>query len=220
VLAVEPVIKSAVTKVERFEPGAVVVHRDLQRGRIWYARAEIVVEDREERLLTYWPPGAEVRLPTASDGGAQVRLPTSPWILRPSRWHSFGVLCHWRPGDHHSVWLFWDRAWRFDRWYVNLQAPFVRTPLGFDATDDVLDIEIRPNREWTWKDDDELEEAIKAALLTAGEADVIRSEGRRAIERMNRRSEPFTTDWTAWRPDEAWSVPVLPKGWDAVRATF
>jgi hypothetical protein len=37
---------------------------------------------------------------------------------------------------------------------------------------------------------------------------------------MKRRSEPFTTDWTAWRPDEAWSVPELHKGWDVVRATF
>ena len=208
------------SETERFEPGRAIVHRDLQHGRIWYARAEIVVEDREERLLTYWPPGAEVRVPAASDGGAQVRLPTSPWILRPNRWHSFGVLCHWRPGDHHSVWLFWDPAWRFDRWYVNLQAPFVRTPLGFDATDDVLDIEIRPNREWRWKDDHELEAAVKAALLTAEEAAAIRSEGGRAIERMKQMSEPFTTAWTAWRPDERWSVPELPKGWDAVRATF
>jgi predicted RNA-binding protein associated with RNAse of E/G family len=91
--------------------------------------------------------------------------------------------------------------------------------LGFDATDDVLDIEIRPNREWRWKDDDELEEAVKATLLTAEEADAIRSEGGRVIERMNGRNEPFTTDWTAWRPDERWAVPELPKGWDAVRAT-
>jgi hypothetical protein len=72
-----------VSETERFEPGRAIVHRDLQHGRIWYARAEIVVKDREERLLTYWPPGAEIRLPAASDGGAQVRLPTSPWILRP-----------------------------------------------------------------------------------------------------------------------------------------
>lgn len=108
--------------------------------------------------------------------------------------------------------MFWDRVWRFDRWYVNLQAPFVRTPLGFD-------IEIRPNREWRWKDDDEFEDAVMEALLTAEEAAAIRSEGGRAIERMKRRNESFTTDWTAWRPDEKWSVPELPKGWDAVRAT-
>lgn len=38
---------SARAKDERFEPGTVIVHRDLQRGRVWYARAEIVVEDRE-----------------------------------------------------------------------------------------------------------------------------------------------------------------------------
>lgn len=49
-----------------FEPGRAIVHRDLQLGRIWYARAEIVVEDREGRLLTYWQPGGAPGIITAS----------------------------------------------------------------------------------------------------------------------------------------------------------
>jgi len=71
-----------------------------------------------------------------------------------------------------------------------------------------FDIEIRPNREWRWKDDDEFEDAVMEALLTAEEAAAIRSEGGRDIERMKRRNESFTTDWTAWRPDDRWSVPI------------
>jgi hypothetical protein len=134
---------------ERFEPGRVIVHRDLYQGRIWYARAEVVAEDGEDRTLLYWAPGAEVRVPRSVEGNALVRIPTAPWVLEPRPWHSFDVLCHWRPGDHDSVWLFWEAdTWGFVGWYVNLQSPLVRTPLGFDATDDILDIEIEPDGTW------------------------------------------------------------------------
>ena len=205
------------TTTERFDPGDVIVHRDVQQGRIWYARDEIVVQDRPEGTLTYWGPGAEVRVP-ASDGGAQARVPIAPWVLQHRAWHTFSVLCHWRPGDHHSIWLFWEpHTWRFDRWYVNLQAPFVRTALGFDATDDVLDIEIRPNGEWRWKDEDELEEAVRAGILSTKAAEAIRSEGRGAVERMKAGEEPFTEKWIHWRPDDRWSVPKLPAGWQSLR---
>ena len=207
------------TTSEHFQPGDVIVHRDVQRGRVWYARAEIVVEDGSERMLTYWGPGAEVRVPGAPDGSGQVRVPTSPWILQPGAWHSFGVLCHWRPGDRYSIWLFWEpHTWRFDRWYVNLQAPFTRTALGFDTTDDILDIEIRPNGQWRWKDEDELEEAIRAGILSTMAAEAIRSEGIDAVERMKAGQDPFTGEWLQWRPDDRWSAPSLPAGWDSLRS--
>lgn len=90
------------------------------------------------------------------------------------------------------MWLFWEAdTWRFDGWYVNLQSPFVRTSLGFDATDDILDIEIEIDRSWAWKDEDELEEAVLAR-------------------------EPYTKPWVDWRPDERWSIPALPNGWQSL----
>ena len=200
-----------------FEPGRIVVHRDLHQGRVWYARAEIVAEDTDDRTLLYWPPGTEVRAPVRTDGDAPLRIPDSPWMLELRPWHSFHVLCHWQRGDHHSVWLFWEAdTWRFDGWYVNLQSPFVRTSLGFDATDDILDIEVEPDGSWTWKDEDELEEAVRANLLTPSLADGIRREGERAIGRVRRSSEPYTKPWIDWRPDGLWPVPELPNGWKSL----
>lgn len=99
---------------------------------------------------------------------------------------------------------------------MNLQSPFVRTPLGFDATDDILVIEIEPNRTWTWKDDDELDEAVQADVLTASEASAIRREGWRVVRRMSGGQEPFTSSWVEWRPDERWPIPALPRGWESL----
>jgi hypothetical protein len=196
-----------------FEP--VIVHRDLFQERVWYARAEVVVEDAPDRTLLYWPPGAEVRVPVRA-GGAPLRIPESTWILEDRPWHSFHVLCHWLPSDHHSVWLFWEAdTWHFDAWYVNLQSPFTRTPLGFDATDDFLDIVVEPDRSWAWKDEDELEEVVRRNLVVPSLAAAIRSEGERVIQRIQQTREPFTNDWIDWRPDERWPIPELLDGWDA-----
>ena len=200
-----------------FEPGQVIVHRDLYRGRVWYARAETVGEDAVDRTLLYWPPGAEVRAPVGMDSGSPLRIPDSPWVLALRPWHSFHVLCHWQPGDHHSVWMFWQAdTWRFDGWYENLQSPFVRTSLGFDATDDILDIEVEPDGSWAWKDEDELEAAVHAAIFTPSIAAAIRREGERSIQRVRDSVEPYTTPWVDWRPDERWPLPELPDGWESL----
>jgi hypothetical protein len=82
-----------------FRRGEVVVHRDLFGGRIWYARAEIVVEDTVNGpLLTYWGPGAEVRAPVDAVHGRPLRLPIADWVLEPRPWHSTHVLSRWCVG--------------------------------------------------------------------------------------------------------------------------
>jgi hypothetical protein len=53
--------------------------------------------------------------------------------------------------------------------------------------------------------------------LTAAHVAAYRTEGERAATRITRREPPFDNDWTAWRPDPAWGVPVLPPGWDAFK---
>ena len=61
-----------------------------------------------------------------------------------------------------------------------------------------------------------MEREIADGRLTAAELGRYRAEGERAARRITRREPPFDDDWTAWRPDPAWPVPVLPRGWDRV----
>jgi hypothetical protein len=205
----------------RFRRGEIIAHRDLADGRIWYARAEVVAEDSAERVLSYWAPGAEVWAPGRPEDAAAVRIPTEPWNLWPRPWRSYHVLCHWRPGNAYSVWLFWRAEdWEFSGWYVNLQSPFARTPIGFDATDDLLDIESDPDASsWWWKDADEVAEAVAAGLLSTRDARRIRREGMRAVDELKRGAEPFGVSWTEWRPDGRWSPPRLPIGWEVMGAS-
>jgi uncharacterized protein len=193
------------------------VHRDLFGGRIWYARAEIVVEDSMNRQLsTYWGPGAEVRAPVDAVDGRPLRVPMTDWVLEPRPWHTTHVLSRWSPGDAYSIWLLWEtESWRFAGWYINMQSPFVRTQIGFDATDDILDVWIEPDGTSSWKDDDELDEAVRAGALEAEAADTIRREATKAVAGIRGR-ESFIGAWTRWRPEGAWPVPALRPDWGSV----
>ena len=90
-------------------------------------------------------------------------------------------------------------------WYVNLEDPLVRTPIGFDYLDRLLDIEIAPDlSRWKWKDEDELEEAVARGILTSQEAHVIRAEGESVIAALDAGHPPFDEPWDRWRPDPCW----------------
>ena len=105
-------------------------------------------------------------------------MPERNWVLREEAW-TVEALRIVAPGSRHSILLFWTAGFReFLLWYVNLEDPMVRTPIGFDYLDRLLDIEIAPDlSRWKWKDEDELEEAVAHGILTSQEAHVIRAEG-------------------------------------------
>jgi uncharacterized protein len=104
-------------------------------------------------------------------------------------------------------------SWEFQGWYVNLQAPLTRTPLGFETEDHFLDILVRPDRSWSWKDEDELELAVERGRVTAAKAEAIRAEGDRIVTRIEAGEFPFDGSLVDWRPDPAWGVPELRAEW-------
>jgi hypothetical protein len=53
-------------------------------------------------------------------------------------------------------------------------------------------------------------------VIPAEDEPRLRADGERAVRRVLDRAPPFDRDWTAWRPDPSWPVPVLPEGWDRV----
>jgi predicted RNA-binding protein associated with RNAse of E/G family len=80
--------------------------------------------------------------------------------------------------------------------------------------DHVLDVVIDPDLSWRWKDEEELEEAVRLGLLTRKAADGIRAEGERVIVQLEAREPPFCDGWERWQPNPAWPLPGLPAGWD------
>jgi len=198
-----------------WDAGDVVVLREIWRGRIFEARPAIVVLDRAGLRAFYIPPGAILKSPV--DGsGTILRLPHGQWSLAdrrrgPTHWLSFA----W-PDVAHAALLRWDEEGTFLGWYVNLQTPLAPTGVGFDFTDHFLDLLVNPNGRWSWKDEDELAEALALGLISRAQAEEVRAEGERAIERIEAREEPFDDSWIGWRPDPSWATPMLPEGWDTL----
>jgi hypothetical protein len=178
------------------------VWRDVHRGRVWRAQACRVVEETEELLALWIPRGSPYRVPA---GG--LRIPGDDWELEPGA-TTRDQLCVARPGRAHSIYLFWEQGWELSHWYVNFEQPLRRTPLGVDTFDEKLDLIVRPDGTYRWKDEDELEQAAAAGLL---DAEAVRAEASRVLEEW-----PFPTGWEDWRPDPAWPAPKLPKGWERV----
>lgn len=189
-----------------WQPGDVVVRREVWRGKPWMASNVIVVADRPDLLVTFLPEGASFAFVEEHPLG------THPWQGRPV-WHGHGVLMVQRPGESYAVWHFWEGPEReFAGWYLNIQDPFRRTTLGFDTNDLELDIWAPAEGGWLFKDDELLDVRIEEGRFTPAEAARIRVIGAE-IGAMLDRDERWWDDWTSWRPDAHWASGEPPANW-------
>lgn len=120
-------------------------------------------------------------------------------------------------GRSYSVIRTWVvEAAAFDGWYVNLEQPWVRTAVGFDSRDDVLDVTVSADlREWQLKDADELRFAVEAGDLTAEEARAIHAAAASATDDIAHRRWPFDESaWGRWSPQHLLQPAALPPGWE------
>jgi hypothetical protein len=198
--------------VRRFAPGEAIALREVWRGRIWAARAAIVVDDREDQTMLFIPAGSPWM--AAVRDGVVLRVYEEGFELAPERYDpAFDVLSFAWPDMPYAVLLFWRDGQPHDV-YVNLQDPLERTPVGFDTFDHELDAIVERDGTWRWKDEDELAEAIARGVLPPDAEPRLRADGERAVRRIVEREPPFDRDWWAWRPDPSWPMPVLPDRWD------
>lgn len=119
------------------------------------------------------------------------------------------------PDDSFSTYLMRDTVTKeLDCWYVNLQEPIRRTPIGFDTMDNMLDVVISSDMStWRWKDDDEFAEAQKIGFYSAEKAREIWAEGERAIELITKERRGFYKKWEKWQADPEWKLPLLSPDW-------
>ncbi len=103
---------------------------------------------------------------------------------------------------------------RFRGWKVNMEAAFRRTPIGFDTTDHFVDIVVKPDFDWYWKDEEEMREWRKKGGYEAGEIESFLAAGREAEEMIKRRLAPFDGSWNDWLPAPGQSLPEVPQGWE------
>jgi hypothetical protein len=196
--------------------GDVIVHREIAWGRPWIAIPERVVDDHGGLLVTYIATGAPF-------GYAAGPWPTEtglhPWHPNPA-WQGNGVLILQRPGDAYSVWHFWSgEERRFASWYLNLQAPFRRTAIGYDTQDHELDVVVLPDGQWSLKDDEKMEQRVREGRYSAAEVAEIRAVGSTIVQMLDAHAVWWDPAFTSWSPDPSWSTPTLPSGWEDVDAS-
>jgi hypothetical protein len=198
-----------------WQPGAGIVRREVLRGRPWLGTVVLVVADETQLLASYLPEGALFSFPKGSwptpDG-------LHPWHGRGG-WEGHGVLMLQRPGERYAVWHFWDGPERrFTGWYLNVQEPFRRTPIGYDTQDLELDIWIPSDGDgsWSFKDDDLLETRVDEGRFTTAEIEEIRREGARIGKTLDNGGGWWDTAWSRWAPPPDWAAQPLPEGWDVV----
>lgn len=190
---------------------------------------QIVVEDSAERVVLFHPAGATVEntrytpLDRRAERVAGREFPPTydpPLdvlrILPIAAAHAIEVYYAFggQPSPSFIPWATGDAAFRGVK--VNLQAPFRRTALGFDTTDNTLDVSIAPDLSWRWKDADQVDARVAAGLTFPEEASAFYDEAHRVIADLEARRGFFTDDlaaWRDWRPDPGWTAPVLPSGW-------
>ncbi len=177
-----------------------------------------VVEDSESRLLLYISAGTKVMYAPWARVDGRI-APNQPRALIEAEWRGRDELRIMYPRTPYSIWLLWDMPQRsLVGWYVNLEAPFARTEIGFDTQDHELDVVIRTDLSWYWKDEDDLRDLVSAGVFSVEKAASIRSAGEDAIRRLERREPPFDEPWPEWRPDPEWGPLELPDSWNDVPA--
>lgn len=203
-----------------WQRGDQIVLRFTWSGDLAWIEPVTVVEDSLTLIALYLAMDTPIKRPEMADGQPVPRFQTYesrqrvPWQLGDACWLATSVLWLARPGSSHAIGVFWQGPEReFAGWYGNLQAPLVRTPLGFDSTDHVLDVTIAPDRTWEWKDEDEFAIVQERGLILPADARAIRAEGERIIAAAEANAWPFNAGWEHWQPDPAWTVPMMPEGW-------
>jgi hypothetical protein len=205
--------------------GRLVLHRDTHHGRVAFVHPARVISDDGRGLLLWVARGSVVAVERTLDDRGPRDMPFSEWAaapkaLRMTTWRGPGVLRFFPNDVDHSVWFFRDDAGEFTNYYVNLEERAVRWDdgdvAGIDVTDQDLDIVVRPDRSWEWKDEDEFAErlALPEHYWVPDEA-AVWAEGRKVIKQIEAGEFPFDGTWTDFRPDPSWPTPsALPPGWD------
>jgi hypothetical protein len=206
--------------VKRWDVGSRVVWRSRPGGQIGYVFAALVIEDGPEVTALFQPTGAPCKRRSGRRGGVRGRqlLPGDwagshedrPFAGPPTaRVHpagsGFAVLRHWV-----------EQSGSYQGWYVNLERPWRRTPIGFDSHDDTLDITVADDlSDWQWKDEDELAWAVEVGTMSPLAAARARSAGEAAVRALERHAWPFDPDaWTRWSPPPNPRDLELPAEWN------
>ncbi|MFF2819582.1 DUF402 domain-containing protein [Kitasatospora cineracea] len=211
-----------------FARGTTVVRRDVHRGKVWSAQPHQVISDDGTLLeIGYWP-GIRALVPTTwttalrtGDDSSRKKgldhLASGTWELEPWTWRDTVLRSRFESDSWFSLHHFQTPAGEPLRLYVNFERPAVRTPIGIDTLDLLVDLVVAPDlSSWQWKDEDEYAHGRRLGLITDADHRAVDQARGHALGLLQERRGPFAAPWPEWVPDPAWPLPVLPPAADRV----
>lgn len=211
-----------------FQPGSLIVARELWDGLLWAARPAVVVTDDGSELVHWSPAGTVGCFATSRFFPGREHLPREERqlvSLESRQWHYRGVpargtkLSFLRAGAWASVEATWHADGQFAHWYVNFQQPMRRTADGYDTLDLVLDLMVGPDWSWSWKDVEPFEAAISRGIFGPETKSALEREAAQLQQEITNRSGPFSATWRGWAAPGTWPAPALPPDFAAGLAT-
>lgn len=205
-----------------FPDGSTVVRRDVLRGKVWTAAPYRVIRDTGAELMLACWPGVEMLAPvtwiewlrTGDDAVRKEGIPNllaGCWELGRWAWRDTTLLARFGAGDYFSVSRFFDPGGRCGGWYVDFIRPCRRTHLGIDTFDLFLDLVVEADLSgYRWKDEDEYTQGRRLGLIDDALHHHIDAAREQVISLAESRRGPFAEDWSSWRRDPAWPMPILP----------
>jgi hypothetical protein len=202
---------------KRWQPGDSVLLRNTGFfvGEAW-ATPHIVVQDSEELVVLYRPEGTVYEVWDIVAERLESRSPTRMDMLRlmwPGRWCAVELFFDTGRGVPHYP--HFGGSDRFRAWKVNIEAPFKRFDLGFDTTDHFLDIIVKPDRSYFWKDHEFVQTWHGRGAYTLNEVERLYAAGRALEPLIEAGLSPFDDEWTSWQPGGLPVKPVVPRAWQS-----
>jgi hypothetical protein len=178
----------------------------------------VVVDDSDELIVLYRPEGTlslswnvherRLREETQIPRGYSLRL------LYPGK--AYAVTLFFDGGNGVSPFIdsyFGEGSGHFRGWKVDVVTPVRRTEHGYDSVDQLLDIMVRPDRTYYWKDEGQLASMVTKGLYTIAQADEIRLAGEEVIPLIEASKSPFDDSWTDWSPTADLVLGEVRDGW-------
>jgi protein associated with RNAse G/E len=200
--------------------GDVISWRGIYRKQIWHVQPTILVTDTPEEIVTALLPGTEciaeeTYLRGKKRGNRRWAFVDRDWRLAKYTWQTNRLLLIFEPDKYYSTILFWNDAnGEFLCYYINFQLPFQRNDRALDTLDLDLDLIIKPNLTYEWKDLEDYKTAIDEGVILPEWIEGINSAKLEILEKLDKCQYPFNGSWLNWIPEPSWEVPPLPEGWD------
>lgn len=183
-------------------------------GESW-CTPHVLIQDEPDLVVLFRPEGVQTQI-WHMERREFVEIPVTRMnmlrLMFPGRMYAIELF--FDAGKGTSSYAAFEGDGRFRGWKVNMEAAFRRTPIGFDTTDHFVDIVVKPDRTWFWKDEPQMRSWQKRGAYRPGEIERFLEAGREAEEMLKSREPPFDDSWNDWQPPVLAGLPKAPEGWE------